>query len=97
MDFFIDSRRLEEHISLLQRSARQINQLKQQLKEAESYAEMDQATSLRRVRQEVSDLEDGIERLQTDFRDFLDNYHAVNRNQSDKLDDLLEQVSHLFS
>jgi hypothetical protein len=97
MDFFVDSRRMEEHISLLQRSVRQLRQLKQQLREAESYAEMDQATSLRRVRQEVDDLEDGFTRLQSVLRDFLDNYQSTTRTHADKLDDLLEEVTHLFS
>jgi hypothetical protein len=97
MDFFVDSRRMEEHISLLQRSVRQLRQLKQQLREAESYAEMDQATSLRRVRQEVDDLEDGFTRLQSVLRDFLDNYQSTTRAHADKLDDLLEEVTHLFS
>ena len=97
MDFFVDSRRLEEHISLLRRSTNQLRQLKQQLREAEDYAEMDQATSLRRVRQEVKDLETGIERLQTVFQDFLDEYHSTTRRHSDELDDLILEVSHLFS
>ena len=97
MDFFVDSRRMEEHISLLQRSVRQLRQLQQQLREAESYAEMDQATSLRRVRQEVDDLENGFVRLQGVLRDFLENYQSTARVQSGKLDDLLEEVTHLFS
>ena len=97
MDFFVDSRRLEEHISLLRRSTNQLRQLKQQLREAEDYAEMDQATSLRRVRQEVKDLETGIERLQTVLQNFLDEYHSTTRYHSDELDDLILEVSHLFS
>ena len=97
MDFFVDSRRLEEHISLLRRSTNQLRQLKQQLREAEDYAEMDQATSLRRVRQEVKDLETGIERLQSVLQNFLDEYHSTTRHHSDELDDLILEVSHLFS